>query len=80
MFGVGKFAITWLWCNNQAMVQSLGYFGEGGGRLGFVVVLYGHAHQRRVLNITWLCLALAFFDCGGLMHRSYIKSSKRCEE
>lgn len=29
MFGVGKFAIAWLWCNNQGIVQSLGYFGEG---------------------------------------------------
>lgn len=44
-FGVGQFAITWLWCKNQGIVQTLGYFGEGEERLGFTAVLHGHADQ-----------------------------------
>lgn len=54
------FVATCLWCNKHIIVQTLGYFGEGGGRLGFVVVLHGHAHQRRVFNVAYLGLELAF--------------------
>jgi len=56
--------------------KHLAILGEGGGRLGFIAVLHGLAHQRRMLGIMCLGLDLAFFNYGVLMYNSYIKSRK----
>lgn len=78
-FGVGKVAIAWLWGNNQVTVQTLGYSGEGGGRPGCVVVLQvmlARGAPEKNVQCDAFRPGISFFDCGVLMHHSYIKPSK----